>query len=552
MRCLSALARRAAHQPMRTSEKPQWITCERYWMKHPERRVSQHTMKLIRHIVPLALLVSALNAQSQNTEPVIELKTTADYLALHVSGKAPSGTTALLHRLGESGGIADSAAWVALATAPSADGALAFDVPLKTSRWSELQVRAMKGEEVLATKETHHKADAFEMLTPERIAALPEPDRTAWASYMKRSIERAKHEFDVLAAECRKLGLATSKPAPSNRAEFELDSDTEESWFASAEAQKVADAIISYQTPSGGWSKAVDYTAGARQPGTHWTTQDGEGWHYCGTLDNRTTTEQIKMLAEVFAATKREDAKAAALRGIDYLLEAQFPNGGWPQNYPVESGYHEAITLNDNAMAHVLEVLLAIVQQSAPLGFADDTLRQRAQAAFDKGIACLAAAQVKVDGKPTVWCAQHDPLTLAPAAARLKEPPALSGGESTELLRFFMRKAPITPQITAMIEPALAWLEAHRITGLRKTKNAAGKTDYIADAASTEIYWARFYDVQSGRPMFAGAQDGIVYSTFTEMAAKNKVGYDYFTTKPGDVIGKEIARWKKRADKENK
>ena len=72
----------------------------------------------------------------------------------------------------------------------------------------------------------------------------------------------------------------------------------------------------------------------------------------------------------------------------------------------------------------------------------------------------------------------------------------------------------------------------------------------VADAASSEIYWARFYDVQTGLPMFAGAQDGKVYSTFHEMAQHNKVAYDYFSTKPADVLGREADRWRKRIAKE--
>ncbi|HSI63718.1 MAG TPA: pectate lyase, partial [Candidatus Saccharimonadia bacterium] len=59
-------------------------------------------------------------------------------------------------------------------------------------------------------------------------------------------------------------------------------------------------------------------------------------------------------------------------------------------------------------------------------------------------------------------------------------------------------------------------------------------------------YWARFYDVETGQPIFAGAQDGKIYATFHEMAEHNKVAYDYFTKKPGEVVGKEFERWKKR------
>jgi PelA/Pel-15E family pectate lyase len=113
-----------------------------------------------------------------------------------------------------------------------------------------------------------------------------------------------------------------------------------------------------------------------------------------------------------------------------------------------------------------------------------------------------------------------------------------------------MRKGPTTPEVIAMIEQGLAWFTANQITGLRKTKNAEGKTDYAADPSSTEIYWARFYDVTTGKPMFAGAQDGIIYDSFQEMAQHNKVAYDYFTPKPNDLITKEIDRWKKRVAKE--
>ncbi|MBX7209242.1 MAG: pectate lyase [Verrucomicrobiaceae bacterium] len=502
-----------------------------------------HTLLLV------TLSPGELTSRSQETAPVLKLETAADFLALHVSGIAPPGTSELEYRLAETGAVGDTRAWTAAPARAADDGAFRFDLPLKSSRWSEIQVRAMKSGVQLAKKEAHSKREVFAMLTPERIAELPEPARAAWTAYMQRSISRRDVEFDQLAAECRSLGVANASTAPANRAELENGSDTPSAWFATPKAQQIAGAIISYQTPTGGWSKAVDYSQGPRKPGTHWTAQTGEQWHYCGTFDNRTTTEQIKLLAGVFTATRIEDARLAMMRGIDYLLEAQFPNGGWPQNYPVESGYHEAITLNDNAMLHVLEVLLLIAEKQQPFAFVDDALQQRAQAAFDKGVDCLIKAQVKLHGRPAVWCAQHDPLTLEPVAARKKEPPSLSGAESAELLKFFMRKAPVRPSITAIIEPAVEWFDEHRITGLRKTKNDKRKTDYVADPESQEVYWARFYDVATARPLFAGSQDGVIYTSFHEMTEHNRVGYDYYTTKPAELIDKELARWKKRLAK---
>ena len=44
-------------------------------------------------------------------------------------------------------------------------------------------------------------------------------------------------------------------------------------------------------------------------------------------------------------------------RGFDYLLLAQYPNGGWPQFFPLIAGYYTHITYNDDAMAGVLGVL---------------------------------------------------------------------------------------------------------------------------------------------------------------------------------------------------
>ncbi len=68
---------------------------------------------------------------------------------------------------------------------------------------------------------------------------------------------------------------------------------------------------------------------------------------------------QLRFLAGVNGETKREDAKAALLRGLEWLFAALYPNGGWPQNCPVEPGYHEAITLNDDAM--IVRYFLALV-----------------------------------------------------------------------------------------------------------------------------------------------------------------------------------------------
>ena len=499
----------------------------------------------------LALLLPTTPAPAQQTpekKPSLTLKVSADYLALHVSGSAPQGASALEYRLTLASDAAEPD-WVAFPQPLTPEGKFQFDVALPEWRWSSLEVRATFNDQPLTAK-TRPSTRAFVMLTEERLATLPEPARAAWQQYLRTSKSLEEKERDLLAEECRQLARPMAQPAPNSSKEFEMDSSVPSDWYGSAEAETLADAVLSYQTPSGGWSKSVDFAQGTRPTGTGWTNNADNPWHYCGTLDNRSTTEQIKFLARVFTATGRNDARTGALRGLEWLLAAQYPNGGWPQNFPVEPGYHEAITLNDDAFLHALEVLQAVREGTEPFEFAEATLRERAAQAVERGIANLLACQVRIADQPTVWCAQHDPLSLEPVAARLKEPPSLSGAESANLLKFLMREGPLSPDVIAAVESGLAWLDAHRITGLRKVKNAEGKTDYVSDPASEEVYWARFYDVQTAQPMFAGAQDGIVYATFQEMAKTNKVSYDYFSTKPADVVGKEVARWHKRRAKE--
>jgi PelA/Pel-15E family pectate lyase len=122
----------------------------------------------------------------------------------------------------------------------------------------------------------------------------------------------------------------------------------------------------------------------------------------------------------------------------------------------------------------------------------------------------------------------------------------LSGGESAELVKFLMREAPDTTATRNAINAAIAWFESHAMKGLKQVKNENGKTDYVLDNSSTEVRWARFYDLKTLKPIFAGAQDGVIYSSYSEMAKHNKVGYDYFTTRPRDLLTKEHDRWKKR------
>jgi len=211
-------------------------------------------------------------------------------------------------------------------------------------------------------------------LTQERIATLPVGQRAAWADYLKRSNHQQRADRAALEKELRRKGLQQAVLPPAGKAAGSIPLDRPAAWYGEEDARRLADIIVSFQTPSGGWSKNLDFTQHRRAPGEHFAPDNGsrflgvrdndlpldERWHYVGTFDNDATMTQLRYLAKVITAMKADSAapyRAAFLHGLDYILAAQYPNGGWPQVWPLEGGYHDAITFNDDAILNLLELL---------------------------------------------------------------------------------------------------------------------------------------------------------------------------------------------------
>lgn len=383
-----------------------------------------------------------------------------------------------------------------------------------------------------------------EPITSSRINRLPVAEQSAWKTYLERSETNAIADAAAVRAEVITYKMTNAIKAPSG-GDFKRPAATSTAWYATDAAKNLADAVLSFQTPAGGWSKHIGFSSGPRRPGMQWTSQNepGQPAHYVATFDNGSTTEEMCFLADVWRATKREDCKAGFIKGLDFILAAQFPSGGWPQVYPLEGGYHDDITFNDDAMTHVLELLYQIKSDGSRFSFLSATQRQQAATALARGIGCVLKTQIELGDKKTAWCSQCDALTLQPASARKMEPATLSGLESAHILKFLMTLTNPTPDVVACIESGLQWLEAAKVTGMAKTK-VNGKTSYKPNPTSTEIYWARFYDLKTGLPIFPG-RDGIVYDTFAGMAAKNKLGYDYYSTQPGSILKNGQKKWRK-------
>jgi PelA/Pel-15E family pectate lyase len=319
-------------------------------------------------------------------------------------------------------------------------------------------------------------------------------------------------------------------------------------WYGSNEAVRIADLVRLYQRRTGGWPKNIDM-ARALTDAERLRVEQAKG-ETGSTVDNGATTSQLRFLALVYNATRTDRVRASFEAGFDYLLAAQYPNGGWPQFFPLRDDYSRYITFNDDAMVRVMEVLRDTAAGKAPYAFVDSPRRARAAGAVERGTALILKAQVRVRGTLTAWCAQHDEVTLEPRLARTYEHPSLSGSETVGILSFLMSLPEPAAEVVAAVDAGVAWLRAARLLGLRvetrKDASLPGGFDRVAvkDPAAPPI-WARFYDIGTNRPIFSG-RDGIVRDELAAIEHERRVNYAWYGYWPAELLARDYPDWRKR------
>jgi PelA/Pel-15E family pectate lyase len=325
-------------------------------------------------------------------------------------------------------------------------------------------------------------------------------------------------------------GLAASGPAKYLRKPAD--------WFAGAEARRIAANILSYQADLGGWPKNIDTT---QAPFT------GHRKDLKPTFDNDATTDELRFLARVYNATKEERYRRAFEKGLDYILKAQYPTGGWPQFYPPGTKYHRHITFNDNAMVRLMEFLREVAGSDI-YAFLDAGRRRAARQAFDGGVGCMLKCQVKVGGKLTAWCAQHDEKDYRPRPGRTYELVSLSGAESVGVVRLLMSLDDPSPEVVRAVEGAVAWFESVKLPGIKvvrkpDARSPKGYDKVVVKDPDAPPMWARFYEIGTNRPLFAD-RDGVAKYSLAEIGYERRNGYAWLGYWPRDLLAKDYPAWK--------
>ncbi|HEY0414237.1 MAG TPA: pectate lyase [Allosphingosinicella sp.] len=252
-------------------------------------------------------------------------------------------------------------------------------------------------------------------------------------------------------------------------------------------AEKAAGALIWGQHRSGGWNYFIDFAGPASAQ--HWYETVGKNaWrmeefqHYAdnATFDDAGTSEAMQFLLRLYVEKRDSRYRPALERAIQFVLDSQYPIGGWPQRWPYDPRYPEYqkyITFNDDVAAENIKFLIMVYQALGDTRVLDPI--NRAMNVF----------LVTQQGPPQAgWGLQYT-LDLKPAGARTYEPKALvthTTAANVKALMSFYRLTGET-KFLARIPEALAWLESVRLP---------------ADQAKGNRAYPTFIEIGTNRPLY--------------------------------------------------
>jgi uncharacterized protein YyaL (SSP411 family) len=213
------------------------------------------------------------------------------------------------------------------------------------------------------------------------------------------------------------------------------------------------------------------------------------------------------MQVDVALKGRDKEIRRAVEYGLAKLIEAQYPNGAWPQaydgnlpdpaNHPVIPArypaqwsrahpgkgyqYWRLYTLNDRVMGTIIQTLLDAYRLYG---------KQEYLKAACKGGDFLILAQMP-DPQPA-WAQQYN-FQMEPTWARWFEPPAIVSAESGDAVQTLVELYLVTgdDRYLRPIPKALDWFKRSQLPNGR---------------------WARFYELKTNRPLYVNKRGELVYT----------------------------------------
>jgi len=238
-------------------------------------------------------------------------------------------------------------------------------------------------------------------------------------------------------------------------------------------AKRVGDVLIFGQHPLGGWHYFIDFDLEGVGPWYKDTASQflhgmEEYRYYYGncTFDDNVTQGATRFMLHLYMETLDPLYLGSLRKAMDFILMAQYPNGGWPQRYPLRYDYaHEEFddytsnyTLNDNAMNNTIRTLL-----EAYVALGNEEYLEAARRGGDFFMISQGAG-----GVPG-WSEQYD-MNIQPDWGRTHEPPAFGTRQTAHTLDMLMELYLFTGDRRYLrpVPATLEWMESAKIEVLEE------------------------------------------------------------------------------------
>ena len=277
-------------------------------------------------------------------------------------------------------------------------------------------------------------------------------------------------------------------------------------------AEQAAAALIWAQLPCGGWNYMADFAGEASLKNWYETVAKGyqycaqEHLHYSGnaTFDDG-TIDAAGFLLRIYAEHWDPRYRPAIDKAIDFMIQSQYPVGGWPQRWPLRDDYSSFITINDGVHTGNIRFLLDCWQI---LG------EERVLEPIRRAMSCVLVLQ---GGKPQAgWAMQHQlDLNYTPGHARDFEPRGWAATATAEMIGNLMMFYRWTgdSKYLARIPDAFEFLESIQY-------GPEMVAFFKQNLREGQILCPTFVEVGTGKPLYLHRADG-----------KYRVDYD-----PNDLI----------------
>ena len=268
------------------------------------------------------------------------------------------------------------------------------------------------------------------------------------------------------------------------------------------QAMRVARVLMHVQHPEGGWNYVEDL-AGEDSLRSFYATIGRQAWrleefqHYYGncTFDDGATMGAGTFLLRRYRVHRDPVVGEALQRVIQFVLDSQYPNGGWPQRWPLrydhpfrgKADYSSFITLNDGVMTENIDFLLRCYQTLGRQDLYEPMLR-----------AMHLLADLQQPAPMSGWADQYDPNTLLPAHARSYEPRALNTATTLGMVRVMSRYYRLTADSSFLkgLNSALDFVERQTLPREYESVWERPKRD------SSAVLVPRFVSPDDGTPLF--------------------------------------------------